>query len=290
MTFKKYHSVTRHGKRGTEAVVEGSPYIVLTEKLDGANSSLAVVGGKLRCYSRNTELDESNTLRGFYDWVHEHFEDKTLEERYVLYGEWLVKHKLDYGKNANQFYLFDVWDKEEEEYVDFEVVEKIAVQYDLNLVPVFYKGEFKSIEHVKSFVGDSFLGKVGEGVVLKVYGYRDRFGNQVFTKFVSDEFAEKMKTKKHSVKDRLDPLTEFVQSTLTKARVSKMMHKLVDEGKLREDYAIEDMGDILRGLGSTVYEDIMEEESDELFKTVKRQVGKSVPNVVKQVLKDEGKM
>lgn len=290
MPFKKYHSVARHGKRGTDAVVEGSPYVVLTEKLDGANSSVATVDGKLKCYSRNTELDESNTLRGFYNWAHEHFEDKALEERYILYGEWLAKHRIDYGNNANQFYLFDVWDKEEEVYVDFEVVEKIAVQHGLSLVPVFYKGEFKSIEHVKSFVGDSFLGKVGEGVVLKAYDYRDRFGNQVFTKFVSDEFAEKMKTKNHSVKDRLDPLTEFIQSTLTKARVSKMMHKLVDEGKIREDYAIEDMGDILRGLGSTVYEDVMKEESDELFKIVKRQIGRNVPNVVKQVLKDEGRM
>lgn len=280
----------RYGKSGTHLTVEGNPIIVIWEKLDGANSSLEAIGGQLKCYSRNTELDESNTLRGFYNWVNEHFEGDLLEEGCILYGEWLVRHKLDYGENANKFYLFDVYDKEKEEYLDIEDVKDTATKYNLELAPILYEGEFKSIEHIESFVGDSLLGEVGEGVVVKNYDYRDQFGNQMFTKFVSEEFTEKMKTKKHRVKDKVDPLTQFIQSTLTEVRVSKMIHKLVDEGKLVEDYAIEDMGSILRGLGSSVYDDIMKEESDELMKIVKQQVGRSVPNVIKQVLTNEGKM
>lgn len=291
--MKKYQSITRHGKRGTQETLEGSSHIVIWEKLDGANSSVEMVDEKFRCYSRNTELDENNTLRGFYNWAHDHFTrlgGSWLRDGLVLYGEWLVRHKLDYGENANKFYLFDVYDKHKEEYVGIDMVRSIAETRGLELAPIFYEGEFQSLEHIQSFVGKSMLGEVGEGVVVKNYGYKDRFGNQVFTKFVSDEFAEKMQTKKHRVKDRVDPLTHFIQSTLTEARVSKMIHKLVDEGKLVEDYAIEDMGTILRGLGSSVYDDIMKEESDELMKIVKQQVGRAVPNVVKQVLANEDTM
>lgn len=293
MTFKKYSSIDRHGKRGTHLTVEGNPHIVIWEKLDGANSSVEMIEGELKCYSRNTELDENNTLRGFYNWAQDHFMrvgDGWLSDGLVLYGEWLVKHKLDYGENANKFYLFDAYDKNKEEYVGIERIKAIAEAHNLKLAPIFYEGEFQSIEHIQSFVGKSELGEVGEGVVVKNYDYRDRFGNQVFTKFVSEEFTEMMQTKKHNVKPKTDPLTQFVESALTEARVSKMIHKLVDEGLLVEDYAIEDMGTILRGLGSSVYDDIMEEESDELFKIVKRRVGRAVPNVVKQVLASEGKM
>lgn len=293
MSFKKYSSIVRYGKRGTEATLEGSPHIVIWEKIDGANSSIEMFEGEVKCYSRNRELGEENTLQGFYGWVQNHFteeEREKMSEGLVLYGEWAVKHKLDYGENANKFYLFDVYDKEKEEYLHVDKVKEVAELHGLLLAPIFYEGKFQSIEHIQSFVGKSMLGEIGEGVVCKSYEYRDRFGNQLFTKFVSDEFAEMKKVKKHKVKSKSDPLLTFIQSTLTEARVSKLLHKLVDEGELDKDYSIEDMKAILKGLNSSVYEDIIKEESDELFNIVKRQVGKSLPNAVKGVLNSEGRM
>lgn len=291
--MRKYNSIDRHGKRGTHLTVEGEPHIVLMEKLDGANSSVEMVNGELKCYSRNAQLDESNNLRGFYNWAQDHFMrvgDGWFNDGLVLYGEWLVRHKLDYGENANKFYLFDVYDKIKEEYVSINRVKALAEAHNLLLAPIFYEGDFQSIEHIQSFVGKSMLGEIGEGVVCKNIGYRDRFGNQVFTKFVSDEFTELQKTKRHKISSTTDPLSDFIQSTLTEARVSKMIHKLVDEGLLIEDYAIEDMGTILKQLGSSVYEDIIKEEADTLMKIVKSKVGRAVPNMVKQVLVNEDRL
>lgn len=290
MTYKKYQSIERHGKRGTHLTVEGNPHIIIYEKIDGANSSFKKIDDKVVAFSRNTQLDEENNLRGFYEWTQEKINVDLLNENWTYFGEWSCRHKLDYGENQNKFFLFDIYDNVKEEYLQFNTVQDEAHRLGVNLAPVFYEGEFQSIEHIKSFVGKSALGKIGEGVVVKNYGYRDRFGNQVFTKFVSDEFAEMQKTKKHNVNDKTDPLTGFIQSTLTEARVSKMIHKLVDEGQLEEEYGIEDMGTILKGLGSSVFDDIIKEELDSLLKIVKGKVGKSVPNVVKQVLVAEGKM
>lgn len=286
--MRKYDSISRFGKRGTQEVLESGGFITVTEKLDGANSSVQFLDGEIKCFSRNMELSEADTLRGFYGWAKEHFSKFDREDGLILYGEWLVPHKLDYGESKNKFYLFDVYDTSKEEHLQWEDVELIAGEYDLLTAPLFYHGEFRSIEHIQSFVGKSKLGKQGEGVVVKNYTYRNRNGEQSFVKFVSDEFAEMTQTKKHKVKT--DPLSEFIKSTLTEARVSKMIHKLVDEGHLHEEYGIEDMGTILRHLGSSVYDDIMKEESEILMKIVKRQVGRAVPSVVKQVLAAEGRM
>lgn len=286
VTQKKYQSIERHGKSGTHLTIEGEPYIVIQEKIDGANASFMRVGDKILAFSRNTPLDESNNLRGFYEWT-QTLDVSKIHFGSIFFGEWTAKHKLDYGNNHNKFYLFDEYDTYTEKYMPFDEVKKVAEIFGIETVPVFYEGKFQSLEHIQSFVGKSALGEIGEGVVVKNYDYTNKYGAQVFTKFVSDHFAEVSKTKQHKVK--ADPLTEFINSTLTEARVSKLIHKLVDEGKLDEDYAIEDMGSILRGLGSSVFDDIIKEELDELLKVVKGRVGKAVPNVVKQVLANDGR-
>lgn len=243
--MKKYMDVIRHGKSGTHLTIEGNPEIVIQEKLDGANASFKKENGQIKCFSRNTELDESNTLRGFYNWVHTTINPDELAEGYIYFGEWLVRHKLSYGENENQFYLFDIYN-EKGHYVSFDNVEMVAKQLKINLIPVFYYGTFQSLEHIQSFIGKSKLGEIGEGVVVKNVNYTDKHGNQQFTKFVSDDFAEMAKVKKHKVNTQKDDLQEFVNATVNKARVSKIMHKLVDEGILNEDYAIEDMSTILK--------------------------------------------
>lgn len=287
--MKKYQDIVRHGKSGTHLTIEGNPNIIIQEKLDGANASFMRDGDKIRCFSRNTELDESNTLRGFYTWVHKTFKPEDLVEGGIYYGEWLVRHKLDYGENENKFYLFDIYDTDINGYIGFGLVKCQAKELNIPTVPVFYEGIFQSIEHIQSFVGKSELGEVGEGVVVKNVSYFNKHGQQQFTKFVSDQFAEMAKTKKHSVKTS-DPLGEFIESTVTKARVSKIIHKLVDENILKEDYAIEDMSVILKNAGSKVIEDVLKEELDELIKVVRSKIGKKVPSVVKEVLIEEGRM
>ena len=284
--MKKYDSILRHGKSATHLTLEGSPHIVIQEKIDGANASFQRVGDEILAFSRNTPLDSENNLRGFYEWTQTINPDK-LAEGAIYFGEWTAKHKIDYGENHGKFFLFDVYGIYTEEYLPFGAVELASVNIGIDLIPVFYKGEFQSLEHIQAFIGKSTLGEFGEGVVVKNYDYRDKYGEQVFTKFVSDEFAEVSKAKKHTIKTNTDPLTEFINSTLTEARVTKLLHKMVDEGQLNEDYAIEDMGTILKHLGSAVYEDIIKEESDTLMKLIKSKVGRAVPNMVKQVLLTE---
>lgn len=281
--MKKYNKVIRYGKQGTQSAIEGN--IVITEKLDGANASFGNVNGELKCFSRNRELDEKNNLRGFYQWVHENIDVNSIKEGYLYFGEWLVKHTINYPDDAyGKFYLFDICSGDSEEYRGIEVI-KVAQRFlGCELAPILYDGEFKSLEHIQSFVGKSKIGDVGEGVVVKNYSHRNLFGEQVFVKFVSDEFAEIKQTKKHKVVSPSNELDNFIDTYLTNARVEKMINKLVDDGIISEDYDLTDMSTILRNSGSKVADDILEEELDSLIKIVKSKIGKRYPRIVRELV------
>lgn len=116
----------------------------------------------------------------------------------------------------------------------------------------------------------------------------------MFVKLVSDEFAEVQKQKLPKTPNINNPLIEIVKSVLTKPRIEKIIYKLVDEGMLKEDYNIKDMGLILRSLGTRVYDDIMKEESDLLIEyevdKIKNIIGKTTPKIIKDLLIEQGRM
>lgn len=301
--IKKYTDVIRYGKSCTQGVIQEGDIISITEKIDGANASFRLDSTNplgVSCYSRNRPLDEDNTLSGFYGWVKDNIIliKGRLNPNYIYFGEWLVKHKVQYkAEYYKNFYLFSVWDIDKEQYLSDDIVKAEAEKLRINTVPYKYIGEFISFEHLMSFVGHSEMTEIpntGEGIVVKNVSYFDKYNKQCFVKLVSEKFAEVQKQRLPKNPNVTSGLIPIIKSVLTKPRVEKLLFKLVDEGLLKEDYDITDMGTILRALGSTVYEDIMKEESDLFVEydkdEIKRGIGKNTPQVVKEILKDKGRL
>lgn len=286
MEMKKYMSVVRLGHRSTVNVLNVGDEIIVQEKLDGANASFKEDNCAVAAFSRNNKLDISNSLRGFYDFARK-LDADSLHPDYIYFGEWLVRHKLDYGENEKQFYLYDIYDTKREEYREFELVESEAARLNLNLIPILYRGPYISFEHLQQFVGKSMLGEVGEGVVVKNIKYRDRFGNQLFVKLVSDAFREMQQQKAPKDPKAKTGEFEFIETFLTRPRVEKLLHKLVDEGILQEDFGLEDMGLILRHLGNRSYEDLMKEESTALERILRQKIGRKLPIEVKAIINEK---
>ena len=286
---KKYHNVERYGKSNNEISARGD--IVIWEKLDGANASFKRVGNEIQTFSRNQELTGEDGLGGFRKWVLENIDVNKLESDFLYFGEWLNPHKINYGENFKKFFLFDVYDLVDMKYLGIEFIRQEAEHIGLTLAPIFYEGEFVSEEHLQSFVGKSMLAPdgVGEGIVVKNYGYADKHGHQHFTKIVSKAFQEISGVKYKENKSKPDVVTQFIEATVTPARIEKMLFKLVDEGHLKEDFAIEDMGTILKLLGNSVSEDVMKEEVDVLHKAVASRFGKAVPSKVRETLMNMGR-
>jgi len=293
MEMKKYTKIIRLGHRSTADVLNEGDQIIVQEKLDGANASFRRDGEDLLAFSRNRQLDEHNSLRGFYQWVQETIDIRKIKPDYIYFGEWLVRHKLSYGDNEQLFYLFDIYSVSEQRYLPLESVIKEADLLGIRTVPVFYTGEYRGFDHLSEFVGRSDLGAEGEGIVVKNVDYTDRFGNQLFVKLVSDRFREIQKQKAPKDPKAVPAEALFVRSFLAEARVEKMLHKLVDEEVISEQFGIEDMGIILKELGARLFEDIIEEESDSLpqeyeEREIRKAIGKTLPVQVKAIIPTRG--
>lgn len=299
----KYTDVIRLGKSCTEGVLQEGDDISITQKIDGANSSFTLDNTNelgVSAYSHNQPITKENNLRGFYEWIIKNIVPikELLNPRYRYYGEFLVAHKVIYKPEAYQnFYLFSIWDEITQLYLPDTIVKSEAERLHIKTVPYFYVGKYISFEHLMSFVGKSDLTlekDTGEGIVVKNVDYINKYGKQLFVKLVAEKFAEVQKQKLPKNPNVANGLTEIIKSVLTKARLSILILKLVDEGILQDNYCIKVMGTILRSLGNRAYEDIMKEESD-LFvdyeiDQVKKVIGRSTPNIVKQILKEEGRM
>ena len=210
-------------------------------------------------------------MRGAWEWSQKLDKDlvkEVLGTNLVLFGEWLVSHTIVYPDDKYQnAYFYDVWDTESEKYLDQDKVEDIIKRLNLIYVPVFYKGEFESWDHLRYFVGRTDLGgENGEGIVVKNMTRLNDPNTKLpfYTKIVADKFSEKKSVKKfdEGKLERRAELQAIVESVVTEGRVTKLVHKMVDEGIIPENWDEHDMGTIAKNIGKEVYYDCVKEEPE----------------------------
>lgn len=273
--MKKYKDIECLKDKYAPAFKAGE-HITITEKIDGANASIVVnEDGTLTAYSRRNELNQGNTLQGFYGFVQTldaSIVSAALTSRYILFGEWLVKHTIRYPEDKmKQFYVFDVYDTETEQYMPWDFTKQIAEFIGLKTVPLFYDGPFISWEHIYSFVGKTEMGgePTGEGVVIKSQDRLDNkfSGTPEYVKIVAKEFSEVHQSKPQK---EIDPakvaarqVAEDLAATIVTARrVEKSIQKLVEDGIIPEDWDEKSLGVIAKHLPRAVYNDCVKEEPE----------------------------
>lgn len=274
MEMKKYVDIVRLKETYASAFSKGE-HVVVSEKIDGANASLCCGDGKILAFSRRQQLTPENNLRGFYEFAQSLSYDElfaAIGSRYIVFGEWLVKHSVAYPEERlNQFYVFDVWDTEIEQYMPWTFTKEIADKLGLNTVPIFYDGEFTSWDDIAKLVGKTEMGASpeGEGVVVKSQDRLDNRSSKTppYVKIVSERFSEVQKSSKPK---EIDPevlaarqaAEELAATIVTERRVGKILEKMVDEGILPEDWDEHDMKTVSKNLPKACYEDCKKEESE----------------------------
>lgn len=254
-------------RRPNTGAFEFGDIISITEKIDGSNASFTREGDKLLAFSRKQELNFNKTLAGFWNWV-QTLDPSVFDDRYIFFGEWLRKNKITYNKEAmNQFYLFDVYDKQVEGWVPQVYVENFARLYHLNYIEELYYGPFLSWDHCRNFMHKSAYGDQQEGVIVKNQTkLNDPLVREpVYLKLVNEKFKETM-----SKKSEPDPAKEagkkaaqrLISTIVTPRRVEKMIFALRDEGVLSEVLEPKDMKTVAKYLPKRVYEDCLKEEPE----------------------------
>lgn len=123
-------------------------HAVIEEKLDGANTGISFTsGGRLLLQSRGHYLQGGARERQFtlfHQWARAH-EDallERLEDRYVMYGEWVfAKHSVWYDQLPHYFHEFDVWDRVERCFLSTPCRRALLQGAPVLSVPVLYEGD-----------------------------------------------------------------------------------------------------------------------------------------------------
>ncbi len=273
--------------------------IIIQEKIDGANASFQYDSDEdtLVCFSRRQTLTQYNTLRGFYEWVQNLDKSKVykvLGDNLRIFGEWLVKHTVEYPEECyNNFYCFDVFDMEKSVYLPQNEVKAIAEKLGVKYVGVFFEGTFTKWDDYMHLVGKTDLGgKIGEGIVIKKI---DTLANEIiYTKIVSEQFRETSRNKRTpkpvdmEAVHKHEHMKELTESIVTRARVEKSLHKMIDEGILPENYTEDDYKTIFKNLPSAVYYDCLKEEPQVVnqIENFGKFCGTTTTKIIKKILEE----
>lgn len=261
--FIKYQHLERFGTAEVEGIQIGTTHVF--PKIDGTNASLWFEDGQLQGGSRNRQLSVGDDNAGFFNAM---LQDKRMPEffaaypTFTLYGEWLVPHTIKtYRDDAwRKFYVFDVLDQRSEQLIPFETYEPWLKQFGLDYIAPIAIIKNGSVDmYTKCLEKNGFLVRdgegYGEGIVIKNYEFKNRFGRQVWAKIVTNEFKEK-----HH-KEMGAPMLggvvleqDIVDKYVTQALVDKVHAKIVVE---RDGWHSKCIPQLL----NTVFYDLVKEET-----------------------------
>lgn len=202
--FIRYPHLERFGKDEVEGIEVGQCFIF--PKLDGTNSQLfshlCVEDNYtiVRAGSRNRELSINHDNAGFLQWAlskdcfYSFFKENP---NLTLYGEWLVPHTLKtYRDDAwRKFWIFDVYDRLSNTFLNYLSYSHILHQYNLDYIePICVMNNPSENNLIHELNNNTYLIKdgcgAGEGIVIKNYGWSNKFNKQIWAKLVRTEFKE----------------------------------------------------------------------------------------------------
>ena len=201
MSFVKYQHVERFGATEVEGIERGTCFVF--PKIDGTNASVWIdENGQFSCGSRNRELDRENDNAGFCNYAVGNAALIGYLLKYPthrLYGEWLVPHSLKtYRDNAwRKFYVFDVCIDSDDgvEYVPYSEYVPLLEEFGIDYIPLLAevvngtRDQFYALLEKNQFLIKDGEG-AGEGIVIKNYGYKNKYGRTTWAKIVRSEFRD----------------------------------------------------------------------------------------------------
>ncbi len=243
MQFRKYQHVERYGTDEVDGIEIGECTVM--PKIDGTNASVWLRDdGVVGAGSRGRELSLENDNFDFYQYILQRGNVREFLRnypKYRLYGEYLVPHSLKtYRENAwREFYVFDVClDKEDGsvEYIPYDVYRLMLEEFNVDYVPALaivknpdYGRLIKLLEQNIFLIKDGH--GVGEGIVIKNYGFYNKFGRQAWAKIVTSEFKEKHHKEMGCPQVQGKTMVEerIIDAFCTEAFIEKEYVKLVHE-------------------------------------------------------------
>lgn len=263
--FTRYQHIERMGHQLVDGILDGEVWV--QEKMDGANLSVAYdpEAGDLMIASRNNLIYKKGMkgegFNGAIQYVLESGIPELLAKHpdWILRGEWLVKHSIMYKpEHFHHFYVFDVQLKEGRYLTPYAYETELCHAKVRSIPPLkIFKPQVgeppATIEALAALSQgpDQWGAEQKEGIVIKRYDFKNRFGHTQWGKIVSADFKERNKLAFGAAKH--DAAELKLMNLLTPALVNKVIDKIQTE---KGEVSVRDMTRIL----STVWYDLFHEE------------------------------
>lgn len=156
--------------------------IVITEKMDGSNTSLEYNGCFARTHSGPPTHVSFDALKAKHACI-----KQKIPEGVQLFGEWcFALHSIEYQELPGYFLMFNVRDIGKQKWASWDEVTMWAEEVEVPTVPVLFKGTISYKEELQELV-ESFMnqpsncGGLREGVVARIV---QEFSDESFDKCV----------------------------------------------------------------------------------------------------------
>ena len=156
--------------------------IIITEKMDGSNTSLESGG----CFARTHSGPPSHASFDGLKALHASIKHK-IPDGVQLFGEWLfAKHSISYEQLPNYFMLFNVRNLLDDVWYSWEEVQLWADEIGVPTVPLLFEESLSTEKELKSKIDElvaqpSACGGEREGVVVRI---KESFTDSAFSQCV----------------------------------------------------------------------------------------------------------
>lgn len=239
MEYKKYQHIERFGAEEVGGIEEGT--CVVMPKIDGTNGVVWLGDdGTVKCGSRNRVLCLESDNAGFFEQISKDGRFAEYFKKYPshrLYGEFLIPQTIrTYTDDAwRKFYIFDVTIDENNgsdsmTYLPYSEYQSGLDEFGLDyIMPLAVVKDGSYEDFINILNNNTFLIKdgmgIGEGIVIKNYSYKNRYGRTVWAKIVASEFKEKH----GSTEEKRSVESEIVDKYLTSAFIEKEYQKIISK-------------------------------------------------------------
>lgn len=131
-------------------IIFESKWVDVTEKIDGANVGMALVDGHPVIRNRNHILNKAFTQRrtaakmqfaSIFNWAYQNLEKLQVLAGYSIYGEWMYAlHGLPYTHLPSYFITYDLYDYEQQQFIEPAIARDMLVKAGFEVVPLLYHG------------------------------------------------------------------------------------------------------------------------------------------------------
>lgn len=232
--ISKYQHVSRLTNDETEGILNGD--VIIQTKIDGANLTIAYDSSKGHIIaSRNSAKsvggEPKSGFRGAVEYCLGHTGLMSLSKQYILRGEWLVRHSMNYPKEYMQhFYVFDVQRYEDHSYLHPDEYIPLLIKNEIKYIPILAKLSNPTMDELTKLAKgpDEFGAEQKEGIVIKRYTFVNKYGRTQWGKIVNEGFQVKNKLAfKPKNADGFE--IKFASETVTEHLVLKVISKIKAE-------------------------------------------------------------